>query len=104
LKTAVLVYLVTLVLGLAISFPLLTVLGWARLDSSRASQLSWLVTAAPVFAMTGIGALWVARWGEHAPPPQGLLVGLVVALLSFLLDPPVRPVLGPTGLIRTDPD
>ena len=33
LKTAVLVYLVTLVLGLAVPFPLLAVLGWARLDS-----------------------------------------------------------------------
>ena len=99
LKTSVLVYLVTLILGLAVSFPLLAFLGWARLDASRAFQLSFLITAALIFAVTGYGALWVARRVERAALLHGFLVGLVVALLSFLLDLLFHPVLEPTGLI-----
>jgi putative membrane protein (TIGR04086 family) len=99
LKTSVLVYLVTLVLGLAVSFPLLAFLGWARLDSSRALQVSFLITALLVIAVTGYGALWVARRVERAALLHGFLIGLVVALLSFLLDLLFRPVLEPTGLI-----
>jgi putative membrane protein (TIGR04086 family) len=99
LTISVLVYLVTLILGFAVSFPLLAVLGWARLDASRAFQLSFLITAALVFAVTGYGALWVARRVEHAALPHGFLVGPVVALLSFLLDLLFRPVLELTGQI-----
>ena len=99
LKTAVLLYLVTLVLGLALSFPLLTILDWARLDSSRAIQVSYLITAVLVFVVTGFGALWGARRAERAPLLHGFLVGLVVALLSFLLDLLFRPAIELTGLI-----
>jgi putative membrane protein (TIGR04086 family) len=52
-----------------------------------------------IFAVTGYGALWVARRVEHAALLHGFLVGLVVALLSFLLDVLFHPVLEPTGLI-----
>jgi putative membrane protein (TIGR04086 family) len=99
LTTSVLVYLVTLVLGLAVSFPLLAVFGGGRLDSSRAFQVSFLMTALLLIAVTAYGALWVARRVERAPLLHGVLVGLVVALLSFLLDLLFRPVLEPTGLI-----
>src|SRR4029078_12610337 len=58
LKTAALVYLVTFVLGLAASFLLLALLGWWRLDSSRAFQVSFLITAALVLAVTIFGAWW----------------------------------------------
>ncbi len=98
LKTAVLLYLVTLILGLAVSFPLLALLGWWRLDSSRAIQVSFLITAFLVFAVTGYGALWVARKVERAPLLHGFLVGLVVALLSFLLDLLFRRAIELTGL------
>jgi putative membrane protein (TIGR04086 family) len=99
LKTSALVYLVTLVLGLAVSFPLLAFLGWARLDSARAIQVSLLSTAFLVFAVTGFGALWVARRVGRAAPLHGFLVGLVVALLSFLLDLLFRRAFEVTGLI-----
>ena len=98
LKTAVLAYLVTLILGLAISFPLLAFLGNGRLDSPRAFRISFLITAFLVFAVTGYGALWVARRVGRAPLLHGFLVGLVVALLSFLLDLLFRPAIELTGL------
>jgi putative membrane protein (TIGR04086 family) len=98
LKTSVLLYLVTLVLGLAVSFPLLAIIGWARLDSSRAIQASFLITAALVLAVTGYGALWVARRVERAPLLHGFLVGLMFALFSFLLDLLFRPTIELTGL------
>jgi putative membrane protein (TIGR04086 family) len=98
LKTAALVYLVTLVLGLAASFPLRALLGWWRLDSSRAFRVSFLITAALALAVTEFGALWVARRVERAPLQHGFLVGLVVALLSFLLDLLFHPAIELTGL------
>ena len=98
LKIAALIYLVTLILGLAASFPLLAFLGWWPLDSSRAFQVSFLIPAFLVLAVTGLGALWVARRVERAPLLHGFLVGLVVAFLSFPLDLLFRPALEPTGL------
>jgi hypothetical protein len=59
LKTSMLDYLVTL--GLAVSFPLFAVLDRGRLDSSRASQISFLLTAALAFALTGYDALWLRK-------------------------------------------
>jgi putative membrane protein (TIGR04086 family) len=85
-KTAVLVYIATFILGLALSFPLLAFLDWSRLDSQSASQASSLISAFFVFVVTGYGALRVARRVESAALLHGFLVGLVVALISFLLD------------------
>jgi putative membrane protein (TIGR04086 family) len=99
LTTSALVYLVTLILGLAVSSPLLGVLDSGRLDSSRASQVSFLITAFLVFVVTGYGALWIARRVERAALLHGFLVGLVVALLSFLLDLLFRRAIELTGLI-----
>jgi putative membrane protein (TIGR04086 family) len=99
LKTAALLYLVTLILGLVVSFPLLAFLGWGSLDSSRAFQVSFLITAFLVIVVTGYGAFWVARRVEHAPLLHGFFVGLVVALLSFLLDLLFRPAIELTGLV-----
>jgi putative membrane protein (TIGR04086 family) len=99
LKTSVLVYLVTLVLGLAVSFPLLAVLDRGRLDSSRAFQISLLITAFLVIVVTGYGALWVARSVERAALLHGFLVGLVVALLSCVLDLLFHRAIELTGLI-----
>jgi putative membrane protein (TIGR04086 family) len=85
-KTAVLVYIVTLILGLALSFPLLAFLNWSRLDSQSAFQVSSVITAFFVIVVTGYGAWRVARRVEGAAVLHGLLVGLLVALISLLLD------------------
>lgn len=98
LKTAVLVYLVTLLLGLVASLPLFAFLTWAHLESSRAVQVSSWFAAFLVIVVTGSGAWWVARRAEHAALLHGFLVGLVVALLSLLLDWLFRGALEPVGL------
>jgi putative membrane protein (TIGR04086 family) len=85
-KTAVLVYIVTFILGLALSFPLLAFLNWSRLDSHSAFQASFLISAFFVIVVTGYGALRLARRVERAALVHGLLVGLLVALISLLLD------------------
>jgi putative membrane protein (TIGR04086 family) len=85
-KTAVLVYIVTFILGFALSFPLLALLNWSRLDSQSAFQASSLISAFLVFVVTGYGAVWVARRVESAALLHGLLVGLLVALISLVLD------------------
>ena len=85
-KAAVVIYIATFILGLALSFPLLAVLDWSGLDSDRAVQAASLISALFVFVVTGYGALWVARRVESAALLHGFLVGLLVALLSLLLD------------------
>jgi putative membrane protein (TIGR04086 family) len=85
-KTAVLVYILTFILGLALSVPLLAFLNWSSLDSQRAFQASALISAFVVIVVTGYGAFWVARRVEHAALLHGLLVGLLVALISLVLD------------------
>jgi putative membrane protein (TIGR04086 family) len=85
-KTAVLVYIVTFILGLALSVPLLAFLNWARLDSQSAFQASSVISAFFVFVVTGYGALRVARRVERDALLHGFLVGLLVALISLLLD------------------
>jgi hypothetical protein len=96
--TAVLVYLVTLVLGLAVSFPLLAFLGWSHLDSSRAVQASYLITAFLVIAVTAYVALRVARTVEQNP----LLVALVAVAIGAAIGLSTKPsqleqqVIGPT--------
>jgi putative membrane protein (TIGR04086 family) len=98
LKTAVLVYLVTFILGLALTFPLLTFLNWSRLDSRSAVQASSLISAFFVFVVTGYGALRVARRVESAAFLHGFLVGSFVALISLLLDVLFIPAIKLVGL------
>lgn len=86
MKTAVLVYIVTFILGLALSFLLLAFLNWSHLDSQSAFLASSLISALLVIVVTGYGALRVARRVESAALLHGFLVGLVVALISLLLD------------------
>jgi putative membrane protein (TIGR04086 family) len=49
--------------------------------------------------VTGYGALRVARRVEHAASLQGFLVGVVVALISFLLDVAFSMRIDPVGLV-----
>jgi putative membrane protein (TIGR04086 family) len=99
LKTAALLYVATLLLGLAVSFPLLAFLNWGHLDSPNALWVSSLIAAFLVVAVTGYGAFRVARGVGRAAPLHGSLVGLVVAFLSLLLDLLFRRALEPVGLV-----
>jgi putative membrane protein (TIGR04086 family) len=98
LTAAVVVYVVTFLLGLALSFLLLAVLGPDRPDSTSVYRASSLIGALLVIVVTGYGALWVARRVKRAAILHGLLVGLSVALISLLLDALFRPI-QPVGLL-----
>ncbi len=98
LATAVVVYIVTLLLGLLVSFPMRALLSSIHLDSSSAIQASSLITSFLVIVVTGAGAWWVARRVEHAALVHGFLVGLGVALLSFFLDLLFLRTIGLVGL------
>ena len=86
LKTSAVIYVVTLVLGLALSFPLLAIFNVGHLDSQSAARASTFITAFVVIVVTGYGAWWVARRLERAALLHGFLVGLILALISFVLD------------------
>ena len=86
LKTAVLIYILTFILGVGWSLLLPPVLNWSRVDPQSAVQTVALITPLLVIVVTGYGAWRVARKVEHAALLQGFLVGVVVAVLSFLLD------------------
>lgn len=86
LKTALLLYILTFILGLGLSLPLQAVLNRGNVDAHRAFQAVSLITALLVIVVTGYGAWRVARKVEHEAVLHGFLVGLVVALISLLLD------------------
>ena len=92
LTAAVVVYVMTFLLGLALSYLLLAVLGRDRPDTNSVYQASSLVGALLVIVVTGYGALWVARRVKRAAILHGLFVGLSVALISLLLDVLFRPI------------
>jgi putative membrane protein (TIGR04086 family) len=87
IKAAILIYIATFILGLAVSFPLLAFLSWARLASQSAALASSLIsTFLFVFVVTGYGAWWVARRVEREALLHGFMVGLLVAFISLVLD------------------
>ena len=98
LKTSVLIYFLTSVLGLALSLVLPIFLNWTHMDPQSAVQAVSLITPLLVIVVTGYGAWWVAHKVERAALLQGFLVGLVVALLSFLLDLVFSWRIDPVGL------
>jgi len=97
-KAAILIYIATFILGLALSFPLLAFLNWARLDSQSAVLASSLISAFFVIVVTGYGALRVARRVASAALLHGFLVGLLVALISLVLDVLFIRAIKPVGL------
>ena len=98
-KTSVLVYILTFILGLGLSLFVPAVLNWGHLDPQSAFQAVSLISTLLVIVVTGYGALWVARQVERAAPLQGFLVGLVVALISFLLDLGFSGKIDPVGVV-----
>jgi putative membrane protein (TIGR04086 family) len=98
-KTSVLVYILTFILGLGLSLFVPAVLNLGHMDPHSAFQAVSLISTLLVIVVTGYGALWVARKVEHGAPLQGFLVGLVVALISFLLDFVFSGKIDPVGLV-----
>jgi putative membrane protein (TIGR04086 family) len=86
LKTAALVYVLTLLLGLALSAPLLMFFNRGQLDAQDAVQATSLLIALLVIVVAAGGAFWVARTVEHSAWLHGFLVGLLVGVISCLLD------------------
>jgi putative membrane protein (TIGR04086 family) len=99
LKTSILIYILTFILGVGLSLLLPAVLNWGHMDPESAVQAISLIGALLVIVVTGYGAWWVARKVEHAALLQGLLVGVVVALISFLLDVAFSMRIDPVGLL-----
>lgn len=86
LKTSVLLYILTFILDLGVSLLLPVFLNWGHVDAHSAFQIVSLITALLVIVVTGYGALRVARKVERAALLHGFLVGLILALISFILD------------------
>jgi putative membrane protein (TIGR04086 family) len=99
LKTAVLIYILTFILGVGLSLLLPAVLNWGRVDPQNAVQAVSLISFLLVIVVTGYGAWRLARKVEHAASLQGFLVGVVVALISFLLDVAFSMRIDPVGLV-----
>lgn len=99
LKTSILIYILTFILGVGLSLLLPAVLNWGHMDPESAVQAISLIGALLVIVVTGYGAWWVARKVEHAALLHGLLVGVVVALISFLLDVAFSMRIDPVGLL-----
>ncbi|HEX6605808.1 MAG TPA: TIGR04086 family membrane protein [Chloroflexia bacterium] len=99
LKTSILIYILTFILGVGLSLLLPPVFNWGHIDPERAVQAVVLIGPVLVIVVTGYGAWWVARKVEHAALLQGLLVGVVVALISFLLDVAFSMRIDPVGLL-----
>jgi putative membrane protein (TIGR04086 family) len=98
LIASVLIYILTLILGLGLSLILTPFFNSGQMDPQSAFQVGSLITGLLVIVVTGYGAWWVAR-RERAASLHGVLVGLVVALLSFLLDFVFIRRLNPVGLV-----
>jgi putative membrane protein (TIGR04086 family) len=99
LWTAVLLYVVTFILGLVLSFLWLAFLGATHASDGTGVEAFSLITALLVVIVTGYGAWRVARRVGHEVVLHGFLVGLVVAVLSFLLDVLFSHQVQPVGLL-----
>jgi putative membrane protein (TIGR04086 family) len=98
-KTAILIYILTFLLGIGLSLFLPAVFNQGLGDPSTAVQVVAVVSAFLVVVVTGWGAWWATRRLDRAAPLHGLLIGLVVALLSGLLDVGFSRALTLVGLI-----
>jgi len=86
LLIGVLLAILFLILNLVLSFLLLAFLNWGHMDPHSAIRaFSWILAFLAIL-LTGYGAFRVARKVESAAPLHGLLVGLVAALIFFLID------------------
>lgn len=86
LVMAVLIYIVTFILGLGLSLLWQAFLGGDHVEPHRAIQTISLISSILVMVVTGYGAWLAARKIKRAAPLHGFLIGLVVALISLILD------------------
>lgn len=99
LKTAVVLYLVTFLLGLGVSLLLQVFQGRSHLEPQSVQAVPLITTALLVAVVTGYGAWRVASQVERAAALHGFLVGLVLAFLSLLLDLAFSRTLELVGLV-----
>jgi putative membrane protein (TIGR04086 family) len=85
LLIGVLLVVLIFILNLVLSSFFLAFLNWGRLDPYISIQVFTLITNVLVVLLTVYCALRVARKVESAAPLHGLLVGLVAALILFLV-------------------
>ena len=100
LKTAVLLYILIFILGLGLSLLMLALYNWGHVDSPIAFQAYVWISALLVLVMIGYGTSRVARKIKSAAPLHGLLIGLVLALISLLLDLIFRSEINMLGLLQ----
>ena len=85
LLVSILLDILIIILNLVLSFFFLDFLNWGRLDAHISIQVFDLITNVLVVLLTVYCAFRVARKVENAAPLHGLLVGLVAALILFLV-------------------
>jgi putative membrane protein (TIGR04086 family) len=73
------------ILNLVLSLLLLAFLNWGHVDPHNAIHVFPLITIVLAILLTVYCALRVARKVESAAPLHGFLVGLVAALILFLI-------------------
>ena len=84
LLTSVLVIILVVILNTVL--PLLATHVWGQPDQAQiAVQVSSWITYIVLLLLTFGGAVWVARRVEREAPLHGLLVGVIVAFILFLL-------------------
>jgi putative membrane protein (TIGR04086 family) len=85
LLISVLLDVLIFILNLVLSFFFFAFLNWDRLNPHISIQVFSLITTVLVVLLTAYCALRVARKVESAAPLHGFLVGLVAALILFLV-------------------
>jgi putative membrane protein (TIGR04086 family) len=99
LATALLIYLLTFLLGIGLSVFLSALFSRSLPASDAAAEAISVISTVLVIVVTGGGAWWATRRLDRAAPLHGFLIGLVVALISAVLDVGFSRALTPIGLL-----
>ena len=84
LSAAILIAILSVILNLILSFLVFHI--WGKPDQTQiALQVAVWSSSIVTIALTLASAAWVARKGEREPQLHGFLVGLIAALILFLL-------------------
>jgi len=84
LLAAILITILSFILNVILSFLVFHI--WGRPDQTQiALQVAVWSSSFVTIALTLASAAWVARKGEREPQLHGFLVGLIAALILFLL-------------------
>ena len=99
LTTSLLVYIGTLILGLVLSLIWPAFLNLGLINPQGVALAGSVITGLLVIVVTGLGAWWIARKVVLEALLHGFLVGVIVALISFLLDLAFSRRIDPVGLV-----